>query len=380
LKVQFFSAISEIPPSRWDGLFDGDYPFIRHAFLAALEASGCVSADTGWQPRHMLLTDGDEPVAAMPLYLKSHSYGEFVFDWGWAEAYSRHGLEYYPKLLTAIPFSPVAGPRIGICNGADKAAIISTVLAEIRVCAGKQDLSGWHLLFPDTQLSAAIGEASGLLHRRAVQFRWFNRDFSSFDDYLACMRSSRRKNVRRERRHVAESGVTLQRKSGSEIDAVDRAAFYQCYRATYQKRSGHDGYLSRDFFEMLFESMGEQMMLVVVQRADVTIACSLFLFDRQNLYGRYWGALEDIRCLHFEACLYQGIEFCIERGLSEFDPGTQGEHKLMRGFEPFLSSSWHWIADKRFRAAIRDFLQHEDKSNSIYKEKASDFLPYRKEP
>jgi predicted N-acyltransferase len=192
LKARFISAISDIPAERWDRLFDGDYPFIRHAFLRALEDSGCVSAETGWHPQHLLLTDGETTIAAMPLYLKSHSYGEFVFDWGWAEAYSRHGLKYYPKLLTAIPFSPVAGPRIGIVEGVDEEIIAGLVISAIKDFTGQHGISGWHLLFPDQRLPAIFSTEAGLLHRRAVQFRWFNRGFDSFDAYLGSMRSENR--------------------------------------------------------------------------------------------------------------------------------------------------------------------------------------------
>jgi len=211
-----------------------------------------------------------------------------------------------------------------------------------------------------------------------VQFHWINRDYGHFDDFLATLRSARRKNLKRERRKVAEQGVIVQRETAEEISAEDWQGFYQCYMDTYRKRSGHDGYLNRDFFDLLRQSMPEQLMLVVARKQSVIVAASLFLFDNNTLYGRYWGALEDISCLHFEACFYQGIEFCIERGLQKFDPGTQGEHKLMRGFGPVRSASYHWVKDARFRTAIEAFLCQEKRGMDDYQQRAEKVLPYKK--
>ena len=377
-----YSSIAEIPASTWDELFCSENPFVQHAYLLALEESGCVHADTGWHPQHMLLLDGEQPVAALPLYAKSHSYGEFVFDWGWAEAYERYGLAYYPKLVTAIPYTPVAGPRIGVAADVGPAEIYPALLSAIQKLSGTHGYSGWHLLFPDTSLRTGLGsmlDANAFLQREAVQFHWFNRDYNTFEDFLVSLRSSRRKNVRRERRLVAEQGISLQRKRGGEVSDEEWQGFYHCYRDTYRKRSGHDGYLNQAFFKQLRETMAESLMLVVARKGEAIVATSLFLHDRRSLYGRYWGALEDVSCLHFEACLYQGIEFCIERGLERFDPGTQGEHKLMRGFEPVRSASYHWIADVRFRAAIEDFLQHEKRGTEKYQQQAETFLPFKKE-
>ena len=377
-----YPSIADIPAELWDGLFTSENPFVQHAFLLAMEQSGCVSPQTGWQPRHMLLMDGEEPLAAMPLYAKGHSYGEFVFDWGWADAYARYGLEYYPKLLTAIPFSPVAGPRVGLSDDADPDEVSAALIQAIHQLAENKGYSSWHLLFPGKRLQKALvgmKDDGAFLHREAVQFHWFNNDYKTFDDFLAVLRSSRRKNLKRERRKVAEQGVTVQRKVAGEISDDEWDGFYQCYMATYRKRSGHDGYLNREFFDHLRQTMSSRLMLVVARLDGQVVASSLFLFDKQRLYGRYWGALQDISCLHFEACFYQGIEFCIENGLQEFDPGTQGEHKLMRGFAPVKSASYHWIADPRFRAAIAEFLAHEKRSTENYKQDAESYLPYRKD-
>ena len=381
MHCKFYSSISDIPPALWNDLFDSENPFVQHAFLLALEESGCVSPQKGWQAQHMMLMEEDKPLAVMPMYAKNNSYGEFVFDWGWAEAYERHGLDYYPKLITAIPFSPVAGPRVGVSSTADPGAVFAALLDALHQLAEMHHYSSWHLLFPGQRLQAALLELKdegAFLHREAVQFHWYNRDYSGFDDFLATLRSSRRKNLKRERRKVVEQGITMQRKGGAEISDEEWQGFFDCYMSTYRKRSGHDGYLNRDFFDRLRATMAEQIMLVVARHADEIVACSLFLFDSRRLYGRYWGALQEFSCLHFETCFYQGIEFCIEQGLQEFDPGTQGEHKLMRGFEPVKSASYHWIADKRFRLAIADFLNHEKRSTDQYKVQAETYLPYRK--
>jgi hypothetical protein len=247
--------------------------------------------------------------------------------------------------------------------------------------AAAHEYSSWHLLFPGQRLRTALlemREEGAFLHREAVQFHWFNRGYAAFEDFLATLRSSRRKNLKRERRKIAEQGVIVERKPGARISEDEWEGFYQCYMNTYRKRSGHDGYLNRDFFDRLRLTMPDNLMLVVARRDEAIVASSLFLHDSRQLYGRYWGALEDVSCLHFEACFYQGIEFCIENGLQKFDPGTQGEHKLMRGFEPVKSASYHWIADPRFRAAIADFLSHEKRSTDRYQEQAASFLPYKK--
>jgi len=377
-----YSTIADIPSSLWNELFDSENPFVQHAFLLALEKSGCVDAQAGWQAQHMMLMDGQKPLAVMPLYAKNHSYGEFVFDWGWAEAYESHGLDYYPKLITAIPFSPVTGPRVGLASSTVPGEVVAALLNAVHQMAASGAYSSWHLLFPGVHLQQALldlKDEGAFLQREAVQFHWFNRDYKTFDDFLAGLRSSRRKNVKRERRLIGEQGVFMQRKAGADISDEEWQGFYDCYKSTYQKRSGHDGYLNRDFFNRLRESMSAQLMLVVARREGQVVACSLFLQDSRRLYGRYWGALDDISCLHFEACFYQGIEFCIENGLKEFDPGTQGEHKLMRGFEPVRSTSYHWIADARFRVAIGDFLNEERHRTDNYQQQAEAFLPYRKD-
>lgn len=381
MEFKNYSSIRDIPAIVWNGLFDSQNPFVQHAYLLALESSQCVDPDTGWQPGHLLMTQNGEALAAMPMYRKSHSYGEFVFDWAWAEAYQRYGLDYYPKLLTAIPYTPVAGPRIGISKSGDTAKVLTAFINEVQRLAVTEGDSGWHLLFADEPLQKQLAgslEHHSLLHREAVQFYWFNHGYQHFSDFLANLRSSRRKNLKRERRKVAEQGISVQRKVGSDISDAEWAAFYQCYQDTYFKRSGHGGYLNQAFFKQLRAQMADQLMLVVARDEQSIIAASLFLFDNEALYGRYWGALRDVSCLHFEACFYHGIEFCIERGLSKFDPGTQGEHKLIRGFEPVKSASYHWIADSRFRAAIGDFVEHEKGVTETYRQESEALLPFKR--
>ena len=380
MEFKTYSSIRDIQASIWDGLFDSKNPFIKHAWLLALEESQCAHADTGWQSNHLLMMQDGQAVAAMPLYIKSHSYGEFVFDWAWAEAYQRYGLDYYPKLLTAIPYSPVTGPRIGIAKSMDSTKALSGFIDEIQRLAVTENFSSWHLLFVDKKLQALLDglkDQQPVLHREAVQFHWFNRGYRDFEDFLLGLRSSRRKNLKRERRKVSEQGVSVQRILGKDISDAEWDAFYHCYQDTYFKRSGHGGYLNQAFFSQLREQMPGQLMLVVARNQQAIIAASLFLFDDDTLYGRYWGALEDVSCLHFEACFYQGIEFCIERGLSVFDPGTQGEHKLIRGFEPVKSTSYHWIADSRFRSAIGDFVEQEKGATEKYRQDAETLLPYK---
>jgi predicted N-acyltransferase len=378
IETRFLDSIREIPGDQWDSLFPGRNPFVSHAFLKALEDSGSANAESGWQPRHLVLESEGQVVGAMPLYLKDHSYGEFVFDWGWAEAYRRNGLEYYPKLLTAIPFTPSTGPRLGLAADQDAQPLVDAALNAVTGLATANGYSGWHLLFPEPALRESLAGQPDLLVREDIQFHWRNREFGTFDDFLGSLKSSRRKTLGKERRLVSAQGVEVERKQGPAISEQDWEGFYDCYMNTYFKRSGHGGYLNRMFFDLLLEVLREQLLLVVARRDGDTVGNALFLFDDRTLYGRYWGALQDVSCLHFEACFYQGIEFCIEQGLQRFDPGTQGEHKLLRGFEPVKTCSVHWLADPRFRHAIADYLDRERDATDRYGERAIEFLPFRK--
>jgi hypothetical protein len=381
---RFLDRLEGIEASEWNRLLESNYPFAQHQYLNALELSGCVGGDSGWQPCHLILEDSSGLLAALPLYEKSHSYGEYVFDWAWADAFHRYGRPYYPKLVSAIPFTPVAGPRLLVRKNSDPDETLSLACEAIMDKCNEQGYSSWHLLFPDDQLRNAANHQDRLLHREAVQFHWMNRDpdsgepYTDFEHFLQGLRSSKRKQIRRERRRVAEQGLTLERRTGANIRDTDWQAFYACYQATYLKRSGHTGYLNLNFFEEIARTLSHQCMLTTASVDETPVACALFFFDDERLYGRYWGALSNFDSLHFEACYYQGIEFAIEMGIGRFDPGTQGEHKLVRGFEPIKTSSLHWISDPEFSVAIDDFLERERQHNDRYQQAAEEHLPFHR--
>jgi len=389
MQTRILSSITDVHQDEWNSLVPDDYPFAKHQFLLALEKSDSVSTNSGWTPRHVILEDQDGIALAMPMYEKTHSYGEYVFDWQWANAFERYGRAYYPKLLTAIPFTPATGPRI-LCRDSAKAdglsaELIETLRTSIQALAESGLYSSWHLLFANEKDQHALANQPNVMRRQDVQFHWHNLDpvsgepYRDFDHFLQGFRSSKRKQIKRERRKVAEQDVDVRRVSGAQITDKDWHAFYQCYQATYLKRSGHSGYLNKDFFDFIATDLSDQCMLVSAYRNDAVIACSLFFFDQHSLYGRYWGALSDIDCLHFEACYYQGIEFAIERGLEHFNPGTQGEHKLVRGFQPTKTHSFHWVADPEFARAIGDFLNRERSHTDRYKEATEQCLPFHRD-
>jgi uncharacterized protein len=346
-----------------------DYPFLSPTFLEALEASGSASAATGWEARHLRLPAG----TFMPLYVKTHSYGEYVFDWAWAEAYHRNGLAYYPKLVSAIPFTPVTGPRL---QGPQAPGCGAALFERVRELAAATGASGWHLLFPDAG-TRALFDGLGLLERSGVQFHWGNRGYRDFDDFLATFTARKRKMVRRERERVAAQGLRVEMVPGTALDAGLWDFFYRMYQSTYRKRSGTGGYLTRDFFVRIGAALREQIALAVAYDGSEPVAAALYLHDQERLYGRYWGSLRDYECLHFELCCYQGIEFAIRRGLRRFDAGAQGEHKIARGFEPVETWSLHWIRQPEFARAIADFLARERAHLQGYLAQARALLPYR---
>ncbi len=354
----------------------GGYPFLRHEFLAALERSGAVSAATGWQPQHLLLWRGESLIAALPLYLKTHSYGEYVFDWSWAEAWQRSGLAYYPKLLCAIPFTPATGPRLLLAAGESVDEILASMLTSVRERIERDALSSFHLLFPDAGLISAAA-ASGLSARMGAQYHWFNRGYADFEEFLATFSSRKRKNVRRERAAVAAQGLRLRVLEGADISAGDWQHFYRFYRETYAKRSGHAGYLNAEFFAQIGRTLSAHSVMVVAECDGEAVAAALYFRDATTLYGRYWGCTREFDSLHFEACYYQGIDYCIRNGLSRFDTGAQGEHKIARGFEPVATWSLHWIAHPGLRAAVDNFLARERRHVENYLRDAAGLLPFR---
>lgn len=376
LRVEVLTAAAELPAAQWNRLTGTAYPFLRHEFMQALEASGAVSVLSGWEPGHLLLTREGAAVGLLPLYRKRHSQGEYVFDHDWAYSYQHYGERYYPKWLTAVPFTPCAGPRLALATGEDPAAAWATLLAWIQARAGATGISSWHCLFP-TRAEAECLQAAGLGLREGVQFQWFNRGYRDFDDFLDGFSAKRRKALRRERRRVAERGIVLRRIAGTAVSEAQWRTFHEFYRMTYLKR-GQDPYLNLEFFLELANGMPEQLLLVVAERGGRTVGAALSLRGADTLYGRYWGCAEEYHSLHFEACYYQGLEYCIAEGLSRFDSGAQGEHKISRGFEPVSTWSAHWIRDPRFAAAIGDFLLREQHGIARYKAAAGQLLPFRK--
>jgi len=353
------------------------YPFLSPAFFAALEDSGSAVAATGWEPLHLQIRHEEQDLAFMPLYLKHHSYGEYVFDWSWADAYHRNGLRYYPKLLTAIPFTPASGPRARFANRTDQHALASQLVAQVFTLAEEVGASGWHLLFPD-EAHLDLFQNPHLLHRKGVQYHWFNRDYEDFTHFLAGFNSRKRKMVNRERRVVNALGLRIEQHTGAQITPALWREFAAFYQRTYRKRSGSQGYLTPTFFSQIGATLAEQCLLITASRNDEVVAAAFYLYDTDTLYGRYWGCRQEFDFLHFELCYYQGIEFAIKHGLRRFDAGAQGEHKILRGFEPVLTHSLHWLAEPAFHRAAARFLEEEAQYIHKHIEQARELLPYHK--
>jgi predicted N-acyltransferase len=376
ITVELLSSLNGIEADEWNSVSGTDYPFARYEFLHGLEITGCTTAESGWQPCHLTLRRDNTLLAVMPLYLKSHSYGEYVFDWSWSDAWRGSGLEYYPKLLTAIPFTPATGPRLCISRLVDDDQAIALMYNAVTDFARRRELSSWHILFPEEAASDALVKLG--MHRRvATQFHWFNQGYTSFDDFLSTFTSRKRKSLKRERRRVVEQGINLKTLTGAEISEADWDRFYHFYQLTYAKRSGHGGYLSKEFFTHIASSMGEQMVMILAYEGENAIAGSLCFRSNDTLYGRYWGCAKEFDCLHFEACYYQGIEYCINHKLARFDPGAQGEHKIQRGFTPTPTWSNHWIADEALSQAVGDFTRREAAHVNDYKQAAAELLPFK---
>ena len=373
LNIALVDNIETIGAETWQGLLQSCYPFGQFGFLHALEQTGCVGEASGWLPQHLVVRNpSNKIIACAPAYVKYHSWGEYIFDWAWAEAFQRAGRPYYPKLVCAIPFTPAWGPRLfGQLSTAELVEVQQWLEGHIEF----EQLSSLHWLLPEAAASKQL--SSRWAQRQTAQFHWFNHNFEDFDQFLATFNARKRKSLLRERRKVAEQGINLVRKCGAQISAEEWRVFYQCYHTTYLKRSGRAGYLNFEFFQRLSDVMADQLMMVIAQRGQETIAAALCFYDDQTLYGRYWGCLEEIECLHFEACYYQGIEFAIERGLSRFDPGAQGEHKIQRGFEPVAVYSNHYLKDADARSAINHFIAEESNQTQTYIKAARDFLPFK---
>ncbi len=368
------SDLSEVGQVAWDALLarqDKPNPFLSYAFLHALHASGSACADSGWQPHYLVLYDGLELAAAMPLYLKAHSYGEYVFDWAWAEAYHRNGIEYYPKLLSAVPFTPVTGPRLLARDAHARAALIA-LLRQQQQDAG---VSSCHILYPPQEQAEQL-QAAGFMLRSGVQFHWLNAGYTDFDQFLATLENKKRKNIRAERRKVADAGVVLRRVRGVDATEAHWRLFNRCYQHTYAAHRSTP-YLNLDFFLRIGAAMPQHILLVIAERAGTAIAASLVIHTADTLFGRYWGALEHVPCLHFETAYYQPLEFCIENGIATFEGGAQGEHKMARGFLPTRTWSAHWLAHPAFADAIERFLERETGGIDEYIDELNDRNPFR---
>ena len=378
-RVRYLKSIADIDAASWNLLAGSSQPFVRHEFLLALEMSGCATSRTGWTARHVVLEDsGGRVIGAMPLYRKGHSRGEFVFDFSWANAYAQHGLDYYPKLLTAIPFTPVRGPRMLVGEHPESRATADALIRAGMGYARSERLSSWHILFPGEDALASLKDA-GLIERRDCQFHWFNQGYESFEAFLATFTAEKRKKAKRERRRVAEAGIDFDTRLGGEMDDALWNSVYEFYADTFY-RHGHEPYLNLDFFKRIAASMPDALMLKIARHGGKPIAVAIFFVGDDTLFGRYWGAGGNYHSLHFETCYYQGIEYCIEHGLQRFEPGTQGEHKVPRGFVPTLTSSAHDILDARFSTAIRDFARREARGVDQYAASVNEHVPYHRAP
>ena len=373
-RTHIVSSLSEVGQAEWDALAgaqDQANPFLSYAFLHALHESGSASPETGWQPQYIVLYEGKTLAAALPLYVKGHSYGEYVFDWAWADAYQRHGLDYYPKLLSAIPFTPVSGPRLLARDAAARTALVEV----LKATQGGSEVSSTHILFPPEDQARQLEDA-GFMLRSGVQFHWLNQGYAGFEDFLATLEPRKRKNIRAERRKVREAGVTLRRVRGRDARDADWVLFNRCYRNTYKAHYSTPS-LNLDFFRRIGAAMPDNILLVIAERAGHPVAASLVIHDETTLYGRYWGELEHVPCLHFEASYYQPLEFCIEQKIAVFEGGAQGEHKMARGFLPTRTWSAHWLAHPSFADAVQRFLEREAGGIDEYMDELNERTPFR---
>lgn len=376
MKLTITERLDTVAAIDWNHLA-GDNPFLNHAFLSALEHHGTVGGESSWQPRYLLGHRDQQLVAAVPLYLKHDSWGEFVFDWAWASAYERNGFAYYPKLVVAVPYTPVTGPRLLLEDRNDSQ--VSSMLIDFMLDYAKEiEASSLHCLFLD-EIDDRHLDKHPLMSRADTQYHWINHDYPNFDAFLAQLSSRHRKKIKRERRRISEADICVSILLGSEINDEQWQQFYRFHRATYLKR-GHQTPFTLDFFRELGETMAQSIVMVIAEKDGKMIAAALNFASDDTLYGRYWGCCADYHSLHFEVCYYSAIDYCIERGLKRFEAGAQGEHKLVRGFYPTTTHSRHWIAHPAFRAAIEKAVSYERQDLGRYQAMLSRYLPYRSEP
>jgi len=376
LNVRIHTKIAEIPATAWNDLVQDHHPFLRHEFLSAMERHGCVGERLGWLPRHLAVYDRADLIGAMPLYEKYNSYGEFVFDHAWEGAYRRAGLDYYPKLVSAVPYTPANGQRLLSRPGIEQ-RVFPTLLQAALKLTEQIGASGFHCLFPRWRDSQYLADA-GLLSRHDCQYHWHNQGYRSFDEFLGRLTAKKRKNIRQERRRVIDAGVSLRLLDGRTASDLDWQDFSRFYCNTFQDKWGIPT-LNYEFFREVARSMPEQVLLVLADWEGSCIAGSLMYRSDHTLYGRHWGCDRQIDFLHFEACYYQGIEYCIEHGLRTFEPGAQGEHKIPRGFLPTLTRSSHWLADPRFQRPVAAFVEHELEALAAYIEELQEANPYKQD-
>ncbi|GAA6205050.1 MULTISPECIES: GNAT family N-acetyltransferase [Thalassotalea] len=372
MKAEFHHSINDIAKNQWQAVENSLCPLMHYEFFKALEDSTSICIKTGWQPHHLTLSTDKTIQAIIPLYIKQHSWGEYVFDWDWAQAYQHNGLDYYPKLVSTIPVTPIPNDKL-LSETVDYLQIIKVL---IEYCQ-QNDINSWHLLFiPEISQAAQEKLPDDVYLRHTVQFHWFNRQYQSFDHFLSTFTARKRKNTLKERRSIAQQDVQVKRFVGKDITKKHLDYFYLTYQLTYLKK-GHQPHLSYAFFQQIFQTLPDNILLVIASRDDQYIACSLFFYDHQHLYGRYWGCSESVKNLHFELCYYQGIEFCIANKLAMFNPGTQGEHKIQRGFEAVLTYSYHWIKHEHFKTPIKNYCQQERVQLKRYQKQCLAALPFK---
>ncbi|MEO5572903.1 MAG: GNAT family N-acetyltransferase [Gammaproteobacteria bacterium] len=375
MQLVVLSNIDDVSPADWNALAGEANPFLHHEFLAALEHHQCVGDKAGWLPQHLLMHEGNRLLGAVPMYLKNNSYGEFVFDWAWAEAYQRAGLRYYPKLVVAIPYTPATGPRLLLANGAERHAIADGLILGALEHARKLNVSSLHWLFTSDEDTQRL-EHHGLMRRTGCQFHWQNNNYRDFDDFLSGFSAEKRKKVKRERRRVSESGVEIEVLHGDQISAAQWEIFHHFYSSTFWKHGGIAS-LTLEFFQELGRTMPTQVVLILAKYDGRYVAGAFNLRGSDTLYGRHWGCVEEFHSLHFEACYYRAIDYCIAHGLQRFEAGAQGEHKLSRGFLPSPTWSAHWLSHPAFGRAIEDFLGHETDQMEYYMDALGAHSPFK---
>lgn len=378
MNITVCDSLSTVNPPDWNQLVGNDNPFARHEFLYAMEKHGAVGEEFGWIPQYLLAYQDEILIGAIPMYLKDNSYGEFVFDWAWADAYARNGLNYYPKLVVSIPYTPATGNRLFMHPEYDQNKIANALINHALLHAQKLGVSSLHWLFTDEGETQYLKQHPDFLMRMGCQFHWHNYNYRNFDDFLESMRSSKRKKIRRERKHVHEQNINLSVLTGNEISEQQWDVYHRFYTSTFARKSGIATF-TKSFFQEVGETMPENIVMVMADYNKQYVASAFNLRGTQSLFGRHWGSRAEYNSLHFEACYYQGLEYAIENRLQRFEPGAQGEHKISRGFLPTATWSAHWIADPKFREAISQFLQHETRGMQHYISELTEHSPFKKQ-